>query len=117
MFAEVVLGAAGHDVGQLSGTGCGNENIGDLILATEFHSGAENFAGLDFQMAKNLGLFAAEQDMNFFFELQQWDMNPPTFIAGMRDDGCPMGIALMEQRTAKRPVNAFDGFTFDHNFS
>lgn len=78
MFAEVVLGAARHNIGQLSGTGSGNKNIGDLILAAEFHSRAKNFAGLDFQMTKNLGLFAAEQDVNFLLELQQWDMNPPT---------------------------------------
>ncbi|NMM38470.1 MAG: hypothetical protein HHJ09_13370 [Glaciimonas sp.] len=117
MFAEVVLGAAGHDVGQLSGAGGGNENIGDLILAAEFHCRTQYFAGLDFQMTENLGLFAAKQDMNFLFELQQWDMDPPTFIAGMCDDRRPMRIALIKQRAANSPIDAFDGFTFDHVFS
>lgn len=114
MFAEVMLGAAGQYIGQFSGAGSGYEDIGNLILAAKLHCRTENFAGLDFQMAENLGLFAAQQDVDVLFELQQGNVNPPAFVVRICDHAGPVRVAFIEQRTAESVVDAFDGFVFGH---
>ncbi|MFD2273354.1 hypothetical protein ACFS07_26070 [Undibacterium arcticum] len=81
-------------------------------MQRNFIAGLRISLALIFQMAKHLGLLAAEQDVNVLLELRQGDIDPPALIACVGHHTGPVRIALVEYAGPKRGINTLDGFIF-----
>ncbi len=116
MLIKAVLGPALQHVRQALGIGGGDEDVGDAVLDAELGGGAEDVVGLDHQVADDFGFFAADEEVVFFSEIGQGDVEPPAFVVAVADDLGELGIAIVEDVGLQGFVGDLYGFGFVHCF-
>ena len=114
IFVETELATARQAIDQSLCILRRDENIRGLILAAEPGRRTQNRVGLDPDVTDDLGSFTAKQKMLLLPKTGQRNIQPPSFITGVRHDRGPYRVALVQQVGVQVLIDQLDCFYLVH---
>lgn len=114
IFIETELAATWQRVDQPLCILCRDKDIRCLILAAEPGRRTQNGIGLDSDVTDDLGSFTAKQKMLLLPKTGQRNIQPPSFITGVRHDRGPYRVALVQQVGVQVLIDQLDCFYLVH---